>query len=137
MSSYLRCIQHLFLPTINQVNVIVYENGKRKDVSMYDSHRLNELLQSINALWKSPENSSYWFETAAWEERSCFKRPVLKILTTCYKEDVFSKDMKKKMAIPMRYRKKLFDQYHTIHPELLGTHKWPQEISVRFSLQEI
>ena len=129
-------IRKLFTPTINQVYVVVYENGREKDLSVYDNTRLNALIECVNMLWKVPDKSPYWFETDAWEERHCFQRPLTKMVVTCYREDMLTNGFKAKAAIPMRYRNKMFDQCHPIHPETVGLLKWPSEMTVRFRCRE-
>lgn len=124
------------MPTITEVNVIVYENGVEKDLSVYDEHRLVSLIESVNALWQVPENSPFWFETDVWEERRCFKKPVTKMSVTCYKKDMFANGFKSKMEIPSKYRKKMFDQKHPIYPGKYGKFVWSKEMGVRFRIDK-
>jgi len=136
MYYFLRWIRNLFVRTITQVNVILYENGKERDVSVYDAQRLSALIESINTLWKVPDKSSYCFETEVSEQRSCFKPPVVKIHVICYREDVFTNGFKTKTGIPMRYRKKMFDRSHNIYPQAFGNQLWSKEMTVRFRIQD-
>lgn len=100
--------------------MVLLDKGKIKDLSRCDQYRLNSILESINTLWKVPDNSSFWFETEVYEVSSCFSKRETVMYVVCYKEDMLTNGFKKKMAIPLKYRKKMFDTPHTINPEKVG-----------------
>lgn len=135
MSRYLiSWFRALLRPTITQVNVVVYENGKQKDISLYNDQQLHKIQDCVNMLWKVPDKSSYWFETEVWEKRRCFQKATTHMTVVCYKEDMMANGFKSKMAIPIKYRKKMFDQYHTISPESIPSRKWPDKMVVLFRI---
>ena len=124
----------LFRPSITQVNVLVYENGKEKDISLYNDQQLHKIMDSVNLLWKVPDKSPYWFETETWDKGRCFGKTTTTMTVVCYKEDMLANGFKSKMPIPMKYRKKMFDQYHPIAPESIPSRKWPEKMVVAFRI---
>jgi hypothetical protein len=129
MSGFLSVwFRDLLRPTIKQVHVVLLENGKPVDVGKYDAFRLQSIVDSITLLWKVPDKSSFWFETEAYDEGRCFQKRNTRLYVVCYKEDMISNKFKSKMAIPLKYRKKMFDTVHTIHPEKVAP------LSVMFKL---
>jgi hypothetical protein len=136
MALLLHWLRNLFVPTITHVKVVLYENGKEKDISVYDANRRSDLIASINILWKVPEKSPCSFETEIVEHRYCFQRPIMKMRVTCYREDVFKNGFKEKSAIPLRYRKKMIGQTHCIYPVGFGKQPWFKDMAVRFRIEE-
>jgi hypothetical protein len=124
----------MFRPAITNVRADVYANGKECDISQYNEARLAVLLDSIQELWKVPDDNSVWFETDAFVKRSCFQKPETSINITCYKQDMFSNGFKAKVDIPLKYRQKLFDKAHTIYPKRKNNLVWSEKITVRFRL---
>jgi hypothetical protein len=137
MSSHcLSCFQALLFPAITEVKVVLFENLRVVDISTYSEKHQDAVIQAIQKLWFVEEKSDYWFETTIQQKSSCFERRHPEIYVTCYKKDMLANEFKKKMAIPMKYRRKMFDQYHMIWPKPSGSQKWPQEMSVRFRLDK-
>ena len=126
----------LFRPSTTKVRAVVYANGKECDISKYDEFRIATLLESIQILWHTPENSSIWFETEAFVERKCFKKPETTIYVICYKQDMFANNFKSEVGIPIKYRQKMFDKAHTIMPMKGININWPETMKVRFRLVE-
>lgn len=126
------CIYDLLRPKIVSVGVKLYENGIEKPVTSYDEHRLQILCEAINRLWKAEPGSPYWFETDVFEHRRCFQEKQTTMEVTCYTEGKLDPSAKRKVAILLRYRKKMLDKRHTIHPELFSTIHWPATMEVRF-----
>ena len=132
----LHWLRNLFVTPITHVNVVLYENGKEKDISVYDTSRHSDLVASINMLWKVPENSPCSFETEIVEQRYCFQRPIVKMRVTCYREDAIKNGFKEKSAIPLRYRKKMIGKTHSIYPVGFGKQPWFKDMAVRFRIDE-
>ena len=126
--------RNLFRPRVTHVQVLVYENGKQKDISTYPTIRLAELTDSINELWRlsTRGKQAYWFETEVYEQCSCFKKRQPTMEVTCYKENPLNPDLKNKTDIPIRYRQKFFDKTHTLKPKSSGYYEWP-EIQIKFT----
>lgn len=125
--------QDLLRPKITSVNVILYEKKGEKDISQYPNQYLSTLVKAVDSLWSVDKNSPFWFETEVIEHRHCFKRPHTKMVVTCYCHDMLSNGFKKKMPIPIRYRKKFFDKTHMLVPEPVGVKSWPP-LEVKFVL---
>ena len=121
---------------MTKVKAIVYANGKECDISKYDQFRLATLIESIEMLWLTPETSPVWFETDAFVDKSCFKKPETNIYVICYKQDMFANGFKSEIDIPVRYRQKMFDKAHTIMPMKGVNISWPETMKVRFRLVE-
>lgn len=116
---------NIFRPSIKTIKVIVYENQKEKDLALYSDQQLTSLVNSIDSLWFTETNSSFWFETDVYERHTCFQTPSTEMIVTCYQKDLMTNGFKKKMAIPIRYRKKFFDKVHALTPEPVGMKSWP------------
>ena len=110
----------LLRPEVKEVDVVLLDKGKPVNIEKYDSTRLKNIIESINMLWKVPDKSSYWFETEVFVVSSCFTKRQTAMCVTCYQEDMLTNGFKKKMAIPIKYRKKMFDTSHTINVEKVG-----------------
>lgn len=128
--------QNLLRPTIKSVHVILYENGKEKDISKFDDFRHNTLCKAINFILKTDDHSPFWFETDLFEHRSCFKPTKTTLEVTCYMQDKYNPAAKKRVNVPPRYRKKLFDKRHSIHPEQFSAILWPSTLEVAFTHTE-
>ena len=126
--------RNLFRPEITTVRVQVYENGNERDVGTYDEHRLSALCFSVDALWNADLTGAgrYWFETDAFVKGHWFRRSETFLEVTCYERDVVNRHLMIPMAIPIRYRKRLFDKMHTINPRCYSNLTWPARMEVRF-----
>jgi hypothetical protein len=124
-------LRGIFRPSVTNVRVDLYANGKECDISIYDEVRLAALLDSIQELWQVPSNTAFWFETDAFVARPCFRKSETTIHVTCYKNDMYSNGFKTKIDIPLKYRQKLFDKSHRIYPT---GRVWPEMMTVRFRL---
>jgi hypothetical protein len=129
-------IHNLFRPSIKHICVKFYENGKEKGINEFDEFRHKILCHAVDAIWFTDEKSPYWFETDVFEYRRCFKDVKTTMEVTCYMADKRNPLNKIKAEIPSRYRKKMFDKRHTIHPELFSGIIWPKLIEVRFVATE-
>jgi hypothetical protein len=129
-----RWIHHALRPKITTVHVHIFENSVERPVERYTEHRQLALLKSIEALFESREASHYWFEANIYEYRSCTQKKPATVCLTCYKENQNATSFKQEVDIPHKYRRKLFDTIHTIHPEQVGQVAWPSNMSVKFVL---
>lgn len=125
-------LYELVRPKLTHVYVTVYEKNREKDISIYDEHRLQMLIKAIESLWIVPQGTPYWFEAECFETCSCFQKRQTFIQVSCYTQDIVSSKLKKPMAIPIRYRKKLFDKILKITPQDFGSLVWPSEMFVQF-----
>ena len=128
--------RNLLRPTITSVQVVVYENGKVKDLHSYRDLQLKSLVDAIDAMWKAEPKSPYWFETEVFEKCSCFKKQPMTMQVTCYAHDMTQNGFKKRFPIPMKYRKRMFDKNHPIKPEPVGITPWPESLQVKFVLEK-
>lgn len=126
--------RNLFRPEVTSAQCAIYENGKPFDYSKYSDLHLQSLIKAIDDLFPVEAKSPYWFETDIYEQGSLFKKPKMKVCVTCYCKDMFTNGYKKKFAIPIKYRKRMFDTIHTIRPEPVGTKTWPVRMEVKFYL---
>lgn len=122
----------LFRPNIKHVKVKLFENGKERTISTYDENRLHILMKCIDILWETPQGSPYWFETECYEVCSCFKPRETILQVSCYTQDKNSMNLKVPMAIPIRYRKKMFDKKHLLGPKFISNIHWPERVEVQF-----
>lgn len=129
--------RNLFRPNLTSVKVVLYENGKERNISTYDENRLRALSSSIDALWEVPKDSPYWFETEIYTKGGCFKKAVTEAEVICYSDDPNNINVKRKTGIPIRYRKKMFDKKHSIYPKLFSNIHWPDKMEVRFIHKEM
>ena len=137
MSSFQLWLRDLFRPKITSVHVIVYEKNREKDISVYPEQYLAALVNAVDRLWSVEKGSPFWFETEVFERRTCFQKPHTEMIVTCYQHDLTANGFKKKMAIPIRYRKKLFDKTHPLVPESVGVKTWPpMDVKFVLSLKE-
>lgn len=135
MNSYLTVwFRSLLRPSVTSAEVQLYENGKQIELGKYSDLMLHKLTYEIDGLFPVDNKSPYWFETEVYEKGSCFKKSKVHMTITCYTKDFLSNGYKKKFDIPIRYRKKMFESYHTIRPEPVGSKMWSKGIQVKFSL---
>ena len=124
--------KNLFRPIVTSMQCVIYENGKQLDLSQLSEHHLESLLNAIDDLFQVDAKSPYWFESNMIEQKSFFQKPRVSAIVTCYCKDMVSNGFKKKYAIPIKYRKKMFDTFHRIRPEPVGTKHWPIRMEVKF-----
>ncbi len=136
MSFFTVHLRGFLRPNITSVKAKLYENGKEKNIDVYDENRLRILGTCINQLWNVPEGTPYWFESDFVVESRCFKTRKTYVEVTCYTYDPFSPQFKKKMEIPIRYRKKMFDKVHKLQPAQFSTLHWPSTLEVKFILRD-
>ena len=134
ISSLTIWFRNLLIPIVTSVQVELYENGKVLHIDKYSNLMVNNLLKEIDGLFLVESKSPYWFETEAYDQSSCFKKPSTHISVTCYTKDFLSNGFKKPFPIPIKYRKKMFDSLHTITPEPVGSKTWGSGIQVKFTL---
>lgn len=129
-----RWLQSLLRPRITSVQVLIFEDGKEKDISTYDEYRLHAIMENINTLWKVPDQSPFWFETEIHEQRTCWKKIPSTLHVTCYKEDMTKSSMRTRTGIPNKYRLKFFDKVFAIKPESAVRLTWPSRMEIKFKL---
>lgn len=125
---------NLFRPKVTSVKAVLYDNGKEVSIEKYSEAYLRSLLTAINDLWKVEAGSPYWFETDIYEHKKCFQRKITSIHVECYTRNMLENGFKSKYAIPVRYRRKMFDKPHPLKPEPVGQKQWSNNLEVRFLL---
>ncbi len=122
-------------PKVTSVNVEIYENKKLKDLTTYTDLQISAIEKSIQVLFVTEPKSPYWFEVETFEHWSCFQRRPPTMVVTCYTKDMTANGFKSKYAIPIKYRKKMFDSAHILCPDIVGGRTWPL-LEARFRLKE-
>ena len=115
-------ILNIARPRLRYMYVKIYENGVPKPISFYNQEKRELLRQSIESLLELPKESIYKFQCHIQTERSCFHPPITYLQVCCLKEGTL-------IDIPVRYRKKLFDRFHEIHP---ASGKWLSQMEIKF-----
>lgn len=141
MTNIINWIRSLFRPRITSVEVKLWENDKAiTDFTNYPQNKLMPLIESINTLWATPENSATWFETELRENRSCWKKFNLNTTmhVVCYRVPYNSTTIhsKEELQIPGKYMTKMLGRRHLIHPAQIGYTAWPEKVYVKFVLVE-
>lgn len=134
MNSITHWFHNLFRPTITIVSVTLYENGKERPISSYEKHRAEAIMESINELWKVPDNSLTWFETEIHEHHSCFKKTKYTLHVVCYRENFMANNFKSETGIPNKYRSKMFGTTHLLRPKPVGSIPWPSNLKATFTI---
>lgn len=124
---------HLLRPKVTSVQAIIYENGRQRDLSTYSDLQLASLTKAVNNLWSVEKKSPYWFETDVFEHRRCFKVKSTDMIVHCYTKDMMANGYKSNFAIPIKYRKQMFDKNHIVIPEPIGVKTWPR-VEIKFIL---
>lgn len=131
----LRLFLHdLFRPKAHSMKVVVFENGRIREISTYSPQQLLQLMKSVQALCTVPSESSYWFEVEVVEKKGMFRKHPPILFVNCYRADSVNPVIKRGANIPNLYRKKFLDKPHPIRPEPVGMKEWPANLEVRFSL---
>ena len=128
-------LRNLVRPKTESMRIVIYENDRMQGIQKYDSRSQEEIMKAVQKLFITPKENPYWFEVEYVEtRRMCYRGTYPpELYVTCYRQSNRNPTVKVPMNIPIRFRSRMLDKFHSIQPEPVAFKIWPK-MEVKFRL---